>query len=351
WTPLAVPDPFPGDSLLVEGEIGVAALKRLEAKLSAREGEEPPGYTKENLHASMDFRALASLRYIVHFSRKLGLTSPLEPVISFPLGVNVITLGEAVNAYQALKDGYVYKSRHGEPQLFIEKITLPDGTVIFEDYLEREKVLSEKARFGVESILASVVNGGTGQQIERELRIPAPEKGGGEIRLPAYGKTGTTNDYRNGAFLGYIAAPKGLNKGFDPPSGFTLGAYVGFDDNAVMTHKGFKGTGSSVAIPAWIAMARAVAEIDAFSDRIDLLDLEVQATGAAPFFQQDKYAKVVVSKRTGLPIGGPAADLAALEAAAGTYSEDLSQELLPAEDTLTDPAAQANFTTLLLREE
>lgn len=345
WTPLGEPDPFLGDSLLVEGEIGIASLKRLEAKLAAREDEDPPGYTKENLHASQDFRALAALRYIVRFSRKLGLTSPLDPVISYPLGVNVITLGEAVNAYQALKDGYVYKTKFGDPQLFIEKIALPDGSVIFEDYLERDKVLSEKARFGVESILASVVQGGTGQQIGRDLKVPAPE-GGLEVGLPAYGKTGTTNDYRNGAFLGFIAAPKGLNKGFDAPSGFTLGVYVGFDDNAVMSHKGFKGTGSSVAIPAWIGMARSVAGIDAFAERIDLLDLEVQASGTAPFFQQEKYNRILVSKRTGLPIQG--ADEESLRAQAGTYTEDLSDELGAAGDTLLDPAA---YSTLLIREE
>lgn len=346
WTPMGELEPWMGDSILVEGEVGIAALKRLEAKLAAREGEDPPGYSKENLFASHDFRALAALRYIVHFSRKLGLTSPLDAVISYPLGVNVITLGEAVNAYQALKDGYTYKTKFGGPQLFIEKISLPDGTVIFEDYLEREKVLSEKARLGVEAILASVVKGGTGQQISRDLKVPAAERGGVEVGLPAYGKTGTTNDYRNGAFLGFIAAPKGMNKGFDSPSGFTLGVYVGFDDNAVMTHKGFKGTGSSVAIPAWIAQARAIAEIDAFADRIDLLDLEVQATGEPPFFQQEKYARVLVAKRTGLPIQG--ADENALKAQAGTYTEDLSDELGAAGDTLMDPAS---YSTLLIRDE
>jgi membrane peptidoglycan carboxypeptidase len=357
WIPLAEPEWWVPDSLHIEGEVTIGTLKRLEAKLAAREDEESPGYTKDNLYNSRDFRALAALRYIVQFSRRLGLTSPLEPVISFPLGVNVITLGEAANAYQALKDGYVYRTKFGEPQLFIERIALPDGTVIFEDYLEREKVISERTRLGVEAILASVVNGGTGQQIQRELKVAAP--GGVEISLPAYGKTGTTNDYRNGAFLGYIAAPKGLNKGFDAPSGFTIGAYVGFDDNAVMVRRGFKGTGSSVAIPAWIAQARAVAEIDAFADRIDLLDLEVQATGSAPFFQQEKYNKVIVSRRTGLPIHG--ADEQALRAEAGTYVEDLSDELgadeeaaaaVPASDPASDPVFNpASFSTLYIRDE
>ncbi len=345
WTPTAEPDTWlSADSLLVEGEVGVATLKRLAAKLDARGGEGPPGYTKENLFASQDFRALVALRYIVKFSRKLGLTSPLDPVISYPLGVNVITLGEAVNAYQALKDGYTYKTKFGEPQLFIEKLCLHDGTVIFEDYLDRERVITERTRFGIEAILGSVVQGGTGQQIGRDLKIPPGEKGGPELPLPAFGKTGTTNDYRNGAFLGFISAPKGQNKGFDSQSGYAIGNYVGFDDNVSMLRKGFKGTGSSVAIPAWIAEARAVAEIDAFADRIDLLDLDIQATGQAPIFQAEKYAKFTVSKRTGLPM--QTVDEQALQSQGG-YTEDLSDEIAGGAPT-TDPSV---YTTVLIREE
>ena len=345
WTPIGDPDSWlAGDSALVEGEVGVGSLKRLAAKLDARGGGDPAGYTKENLYASQDFRALAALRYIVKFSRRLGITSPLDPVISYPLGVNVITLGEAVNVYQALKDGYTYKTKFGEPQLFIEKICLHDGTVVFEDYLERERVIAEKTRAGIEAILGSVVKGGTGQQIGRDLKIPMGDKGGPELPLPAFGKTGTTNDYRNGAFLGFIAAPKGQNKGFDAASGYAIGDYTGFDDNVSMLRKGFKGTGSSVAIPAWIMQARAVAEVDAFSDRIDLLDLEIQSTGQAPMFNQDRYQKFTVSKRTGLPL--PGADEKALQGQPG-YTEDLSDELAGAEGA----ADVAAYTTILIREE
>ncbi|MEO6097978.1 MAG: transglycosylase domain-containing protein [Fibrobacteria bacterium] len=356
WTPIGEPDAWlTGDSVLVEGEVGIGTLKRISAKLEARGGAEPSGYSKENLFASQDFRALAALRYIVKFSRKLGLTSPLDPVISYPLGVNVITLGEAVNAYQALKDGYTYKTKFGDPQLFIEKICLHDGTVIFEDYPDRERVITERTRFGIEAILGSVVKGGTGQQIDRDLKVPMGGKSGergersekgslAELTLPAFGKTGTTNDYRNGAFLGFIAAPKGQNKGFDAQSGYAIGNYVGFDDNVSMLHKGFKGTGSSVAIPAWIREARAIAEIDDFADRIDMLDLDIQASGQAPIFQAEKYAKYTVSKRTGLPIQ-PAE--AAQGTSQGTYTEDLSDEL-PGGPEVADPST---YTTILIREE
>jgi hypothetical protein len=91
-------------------------------------------------------------------------------------------------------------------------------------------------------------------------------------------------------------------------------------------------------------MARAVAEVDAFSDRIDLLDLEIQATGQPPLFNQDKYAKYVVSKRTGLPL--PGTDEHTLEAQ-GSYNEDISDEVPEG----AEPADAAAYTTILIRGE
>lgn len=343
WESLTDPNlSLSDDSVYVQGEISVATLKRLRLKLSeGDESEVESPYTKENLFASTDFRAMVALRSIVAFSRKLGIASPLEAVLAYPLGVNVITLGEAVSVYQAFADGYAYKNRTGGHQLFVERIHLRDGTVIYEDYLEREKVIEDRARMGLEALLGSVVTGGTGRQIGRELKVKAGEQGEVNLRLPAYGKTGTTNDYRNAAFLGFVAAPRGKGKGFDAASGATLGVYGGFDDNHPMTRRGFKGTGSSVAVPAWIEMAKALAEVGEYGRNADVLDLEVQATGEPAMFQDEKYVKYIVSRRTGLPIAGG-------EPGAGdSYTEDLSDELVGAEAETVGAATES----VSIREE
>ncbi len=338
------------DSLLVEGQVSLATLKKVEAKVRAKiQNNDGSPYTKENLFASSDFRALLALRYVVYFSHQLGIASRLDPVISFPLGTNVINLAEAVNAYQALKDGYVYKSKTGENQMFIQKICLRDGTVIWEDELQRDKVISDKTRYGLEAILGSVVKGGTGQQIYKELKVFGGGKNGAgnlELSIPAYGKTGTTNDYKNGAFLGFVAAPRGPGKGFDSQAGFSIGTYVGFDDNRVMLHKGFKGTGAGVAIPAWLATAKALVQVQDFASRIDFLDLEAQATGAAPLFQMEKYSKYTVSKRTGLPLLNK--DENFLKSTLGNYTEDISDEISGNENMTGDVIP---YTQLLMREE
>ncbi len=344
WLPTAMPEYWiDDDSLMVEGVVSIATLSRISQGLQQVEddgGSNP--YSKENLYASADFKAWAALRYIVDFSRKLGVRSPLDAVISFPLGVNVITLGEAVNAYQVFKDGYAYTTKGGDNQLFIEKITLRDGTVLFEDEAKRIRVLSEKTRVGLENILGLVVTGGTGRAIHQGVRLKGE---GAEFPLPAFGKTGTTNDYRNGAFLGYFAAPKSGKKGFDTREGYVTGVYVGFDDNTPMVRRGFRGTGSSVAIPAWIDIAENVSEISQFRHEVDFMDLEILATGHAPMFEAHKYEKWVVSKKSGMPVDSR--QVAVIEASGQEYREDISHEM-ELREPVTDPSV---LTTIFMKKE
>ncbi len=338
--------PLPAeDSLLVQGEITMETLQRVSDSLHVGDTGVPAAarYTKENLFASPDFRAMAALRYIVAFSHKLGLTSTLDPVLSYPLGVNVVTLGELINAYQVFQDGCVYRTRFGQPQLYIDRITTAEGQVIFQDTAQPMPVISDRTRYELEAILGSVVEGGTGQRIGRELRMPLGSGASvAEVPVPAFGKTGTTNDYRNGAFLGFIAAPEAPGKGFDPAAGYTLGVYTGFDDNAPMTHPGFRGTGAWVAVPAWLALAQTMVKLEDYSTRVDTLDLETIASGQPPWFDREQYHRVWVSRRTGLPLAAPADS-----AATTNYSEDVSDELGPGETSGKNPAA----ASVWIREE
>jgi penicillin-binding protein 1A len=330
----------PDNALYLEGELSLETLRALEERLRPAD---VPGdrYSRENLHASKDFRAQAALRYVTAFSRRLDVSTPLDAVLSFPLGVNAITLGEAVNAYQVFQEGARYRTRFGRPQLYIEKIVTADGQVIFEDYAEREEVIAERTRRMLEAILASVVQGGTGQRIGRELRMPLGGQNGAEpvtVPVPAYGKTGTTNDYRNAAFLGYLAAPKGQGKGFDPAAGYAIGVYTGFDDNRPMSRAGFRGTGASAAIPAWLGIARDIVKIKDYAGRVEVPAPEALAAGEAPLFQREQYKMYSVSRRTGLPLSRPEDP---------GYAEDLSDEL--GHDENVEPSGES--APLWIRED
>jgi len=100
----------------------------------------------------------------------------------------------------------------------------------------------------VGDVLRNVVLHGTGR------RAAGPE---GLEGVPLVGKTGTTNDYRNAAFIGF--APR--RAGGAPVWGqaFTVAAYVGYDDNTSMRRGSLRVQGANGALPAWIATVRGMA--------------------------------------------------------------------------------------------
>ncbi len=152
--------------------------------------------------------------------------------------------------------------------------------------------------------------------------------------VPAFGKTGTTNDYRNAAFFGYVAAPRDDGKGFDPAKGYVIGVYSGFDDNTAMTRRGFRGTGANAAVPAWLGIAQSLVKLKNFS----MPDSSISETGEAPLFEREKYTRHVVARRTGLP-------MAVGDSSTPAYADDLADELDATEGEKT------GVTSLWIREE
>ena len=165
----------------------------------------------------------------------------------------------------------------------------------------------DQAQKPISSILASVIDGGTGRSGKGKLRLGEMGSEGKRlgIRLWAGGKTGTTNDYRNGAFVGYIMGPgkmsaRGLT-GFTWDAGVTLAAYAGFDDNRPMVAKGTRGAGGVVALPVWAEMAAWVAKILGYEERVDAFDLIAETTGKVPPLNPEAFEMFVVDAGSGLP--------------------------------------------------
>ena len=74
------------------------------------------------------------------------------------------------------------------------------------------------------SMLADVMNRGTGTRARAE-----------GFKLPAAGKTGTTDDYGDAWFVGYTPT-------------LVAGVWFGHDEKKTIMNRGFAGT---VAVPAW----------------------------------------------------------------------------------------------------
>ncbi|MBU2513354.1 PBP1A family penicillin-binding protein [bacterium] len=166
---------------------------------------------------------------VIEHARKLGITSDLpEDDLTIVLGSASLTLKEMVVAFGTFANG----GKLVQP-VFIERIEDREGNVIEE--LPREEppqVMSEETAFLMTSILQDVVRFGSGFRAQ-------------EINRPSAGKTGTTNNYADAWYIGYIPQ-------------LIAGVYIGFDKNQQTL--GETETGSRAAAPIWTNFMKQVTD-------------------------------------------------------------------------------------------
>jgi penicillin-binding protein 1A len=154
----------------------------------------------------------------VRYAQAMGV-GHVPQVPSLALGSGEVTLDALTAAYAAFANG-----GHVPRPLFIRRVEDRDGTVIYEADAVLTTVVSEVTAYQMASMLADVVDGGTGAGVRRY-----------GFTLPAAGKTGTTNDFRDSWFIGFT--PR-----------LVAGVWVGFDQPRTIVPGGFA---SQVAVPVW----------------------------------------------------------------------------------------------------
>lgn len=164
------------------------------------------------------------------YARRLGITSPLPPVPSLALGTGEVTLLDLTSAYGAFANGGIIA-----PHTLISRIEDRHGNVIWQSGLDRRpyRAIRPGTAYLISSMMADVVNRGTASRARAE-----------GFRLPAAGKTGTTDDYGDAWFVGYT------------PS-LVAGVWFGHDQKKPIMRRGFAGT---VAVPAWARFMKKATE-------------------------------------------------------------------------------------------
>jgi penicillin-binding protein 1A len=156
--------------------------------------------------------------YVVDYARKLGIESDLYPSLSLALGSSGVSLEELVRAYSVFcNQGLLIDST------YIVKIEDRNGKIIEEPVPKQTKVIEKDTAYIMNSLMEGVVKFGTGVKIR-------------ELKRPAAGKTGTTNNLFDAWFVGYT------------PDIIT-GVWVGFDQEHSL---GEGETGARAAIPIWL---------------------------------------------------------------------------------------------------
>jgi membrane peptidoglycan carboxypeptidase len=156
------------------------------------------------------------LNQVIEVCRVLGIKSPIEPVISLPLGSVDLTPMEMAGAYATFaNDGW-----HSDPT-FIVQVTDSQGNILLDNTPKPRLVLDQWAVASLNSVLQGVINQGTATRAQ--------------IGRPAAGKTGTTSSERDIWFSGYTPD-------------LAAAVWVGNDDYTPLT---YGSTGGTIVAPIW----------------------------------------------------------------------------------------------------
>jgi 1A family penicillin-binding protein len=160
--------------------------------------------------------------------RKLGGAAGLRDLPDVPslaLGSAEVTPLDLTRAYAVFANG-----GYAVPARAITRVTDDDGDVVLDDTVATGKrVLSEPASFQMLTMLRDVIDYGTGAS--------AHELG---LRVPAAGKTGTTNDFVDAWFVGFTTS-------------VVVGVWVGYDQPATIGEDAY---GARIALPIWTDFIR-----------------------------------------------------------------------------------------------
>lgn len=154
---------------------------------------------------------------VLYYARKMGIKSKLPNTLSLALGSGDITQLEITSAYCVFANQGIKTKPYS-----IIRIEDYAGNTIRENSPEEKQVLSPQTNYIMVHLMEQVCKYGTGWYTKR-------------LKRPHAGKTGTTNDFSDAWFTGYVP-------------NLVVSVWVGYDDRRTL---GKKKAGGVVAAPIW----------------------------------------------------------------------------------------------------
>lgn len=159
-------------------------------------------------------------RTVVDFARTCGIKGDMPPYLSLALGTGEVTPLEMASAYGAFDNGGILV----EPSAVV-KVEDRNGVVIEQTKRGATEVLDERTSAVLVGMMRAVLDHGTGYAARKDMGFTAP----------AAGKTGTTDDYSDTWFVGFVPH-------------CVCAVWVGFDEKRTI---GGGMTGAKTALPIW----------------------------------------------------------------------------------------------------
>jgi penicillin-binding protein 1A len=158
---------------------------------------------------------------IASYARRMGITTPMEPVPSIALGTSDVKLLDMATAYSTLASGGIQRD-----PVVVTRIEDRYGNVLWEGMPRSEEALSERTAYTVVDMLRGVIDYGTGIRVRTQFRLG---------RYDLAGKTGTTQEAADTWFM--LMHPN-----------LVTGAWVGFNDRRLTFRTNWWGQGSHSAL-------------------------------------------------------------------------------------------------------
>ena len=163
---------------------------------------------------------LVGPKTVVSFAKKAGIESSMNPVLSLPLGANEVSMIELMQSYMVF-------ANYGKKVAPVSILRIEDrnGVPLFKHRFKEERVLDENLVSTLVDTMRGIVDYGTGR--------------GAKLPRPIAGKTGTTSDYKDAWFFGFVPQ-------------LVCATWVGNDDNDPMNRV----TGGWVPAQMWKAFMK-----------------------------------------------------------------------------------------------
>jgi len=176
------------------------------------------GLQRSSNRAAVQLLTTVGLRQTMKSARGFGFDD-LPAVPSVALGSGEVTLSAITAAYGAFaNNGTLF------PPHLVRRVVDEDGKLLYENQSIPAQAIRPVTAYLMADMLRGVIEGGTAYGV-RQMGFA----------LPAGGKTGTTNDYKDAWFIGFT------------PS-LVAGVWVGYDQPQTIRRNGYA---AELAVPLW----------------------------------------------------------------------------------------------------